>query len=128
VTAVTALLGGSVANMTTLPQQGQRQRWLVSEDPAGLHPVRSGIAVTTASAWTTGLLAGLEALLNGTINDLAIAVDDELPTFSTAPDETATDFTSHQRSGISTPGMRPTKSPNALTGWGVAAPGEPAGY
>jgi hypothetical protein len=60
-------------------------RWLVSEDSAGLFPIRSGTAESEAHAWTVAFAAGRDALLEGRIRYLAIAVDDEIPTFGYSP-------------------------------------------
>ena len=59
--------------------------WLMSEDSAGLFPMRTGVAATEAQAWTEAMHAGAAALLTGTIRHLAIAVDDEIPTFGYSP-------------------------------------------
>lgn len=60
-------------------------RWLVSEDSAGLLPVHTGIAESEANAWTAAFAIGRDALLEGRIQYLAIAVDDEIPTFGYSP-------------------------------------------
>lgn len=57
----------------------------MSEDSAGLFPVRTGAAATAAQAWTEAIRAGAAALLAGTIRHLAIAVDDAIPTFGYSP-------------------------------------------
>jgi hypothetical protein len=57
----------------------------MSEDSAGLFPVRTGAAATVAQAWTEAMHAGAAALLAATIRHLAIAVDDEIPTFGYSP-------------------------------------------
>ena len=67
------------------PGNVDRYRWLVSEDSAGLFPVRSGSAYSEADAWTVAFAAGRDALLEGRIRYLAIAVDDEIPTFGYSP-------------------------------------------
>ena len=60
-------------------------RWLISDDSAGLNPVRVGIAKTCGEAWFAALRTGHTVLLDGTIIDLAISVDDELPTLLYSP-------------------------------------------
>lgn len=60
-------------------------RWLVSEDSAGLFPVRTGIAESEGNAWIAAFAAGRDALLEGRIRYLAIAVEDEIPTFGYSP-------------------------------------------
>ncbi len=73
-------------NMTptvVTPRPGHR--WLMSEDSAGLFPVRTGTAATEAQAWTEAIHAGTAALLAGSIRHLAIAVDDEIPTLGYSP-------------------------------------------
>lgn len=69
-------------NAVTPPR---RHRWLVAEDSAGLFPVRTGATATESQAWTEAMHAGAAALLAGTIRDLTIAVDDEIPTFGYSP-------------------------------------------
>ncbi len=70
----------------TVVTAGPVHRWLMSEDSAGLFPVRTGTAATAAQAWTEAMHAGAVALLDGTVrHHLAIAVDDELPTFGYSP-------------------------------------------
>ena len=64
---------------------GTTLRWLVSEDSAGLFPSHTGTAASEAAAWTAAYTIGREALLNGTIRHLCIAVDDEIPTFGFSP-------------------------------------------
>ncbi|MGI8816113.1 MAG: hypothetical protein ACR2G2_12790 [Pseudonocardia sp.] len=65
------------------PRPGHR--WLMSEDSAGLFPVRTGTTATEAQAWTEAIHAGTAALLAGSIRHLAIAVDDEIPTLGYSP-------------------------------------------
>ena len=60
-------------------------RWLVSEDSAGLFAIHTGIADSEADAWAAAMAAGRDALLEGRIRYLAIAVDDEIPTFGYSP-------------------------------------------
>jgi hypothetical protein len=60
-------------------------RWLVSEDSAGLFPIHTGTAESEAEAWTAAYTAGRDALLDGRIRYLAIAVDDEIPTLGYSP-------------------------------------------
>lgn len=60
-------------------------RWLMSEDSAGLFPVCTGVAASEAQAWTEAMQAGVAAMLAGGIRHLAIAVDDEIPTFGYSP-------------------------------------------
>jgi hypothetical protein len=57
----------------------------VSEDSAGLFPIHTGAARSEAAAWTAAYTAGRDALLNGRIQYLAIAVDDEIPTHGYSP-------------------------------------------
>jgi hypothetical protein len=66
-----------------MPCRGHR--WLISEDSAGLFPVRTGTAATEVQAWTEAIHAAASALLTGTIRHLTIAVDDEIPTFGYSP-------------------------------------------
>jgi hypothetical protein len=58
---------------------------LVSEDSAGLLPIRTGTAESATDAWTAAFETGRTALLDGQIRDLAIAVDDEIPTLGYSP-------------------------------------------
>src|SRR5438067_1271693 len=60
-------------------------RWLVSEDSAGLFPIHIGTAESEAAAWTAAYTAGRDALLDGRIRYLAIAVNDEIPTLGYSP-------------------------------------------
>jgi hypothetical protein len=71
--------------MTQPAAQRGEHRWCISKDTAGLDPVRIGTATTSPKAWAAALRAGHTALLEGTITDLAIAVDDELPTLLYSP-------------------------------------------
>lgn len=64
---------------------GRGYRWLLAEDSAGLFPVRTGTAASEAQAWTEAMQARAAALLAGTVRHLAIAVDDEIPTFGYSP-------------------------------------------
>jgi hypothetical protein len=72
-----------MAETVVTPRRGHR--WLMSEDSAGLFPMRTGAAATEAQAWTEAMHAGAAALLAGTIRHLAIAVDDEIPIFGYSP-------------------------------------------
>ena len=67
----------------------QPHRWAIYRDPAGRDVVRTGTAASVVDAWTAALVAGRAVLLDGTVTDLAIAVDDEIPTvlYSPARDE-----------------------------------------
>src|SRR5581483_5702994 len=79
---------GSLTSMTTPAPSAHRQRghrWLVSEDSAGLLPIRTGTAESATDAWTAAFETGRTALLDGQIRDLAIAVDDEIPTLGYSP-------------------------------------------
>jgi hypothetical protein len=72
--------------MTSLTgDQRGAHRWSISEDSAGLDPLQIGLAATSHRAWVAALRAGHAALLDETITDLAIAVDDELPTLLYSP-------------------------------------------
>jgi hypothetical protein len=73
----------TTTDLTGVTSRGYR--WLMAEDSAGLFPVRTGTAATEAQAWTEAMHAGAAALLAGTVRHLAIAVDDEIPTFGYSP-------------------------------------------
>lgn len=60
-------------------------RWLVSEDSAGVFPIRTGTTESLAAAWTAAFAVGRDALLEGRIRFLAIAVDDEIPALGYSP-------------------------------------------
>lgn len=79
---------GSLMSMTTPAPDAHCQhghRWLVSEDSAGLFPIGTGTAESATDAWTAAFAVGRAALLDGHIRDLAIAVDDEIPTLGYSP-------------------------------------------
>lgn len=69
-----------MTHCTPGPARGDGFRWLVSEDSAGLFPIHTGTAPSTAHAWIAAIDLGRQALLKGHIEQLAIAVDDLIPT------------------------------------------------
>jgi hypothetical protein len=75
------------------------------------HPHLTGAAATHADTWTPALGAGRAALLNGALPDLAVTVDDDLPTVLYWP----------ARDGDGALSPRPS-SRSTQTAAGVAAP------
>ncbi|MGD9525191.1 hypothetical protein [Pseudonocardia sp.] len=60
-------------------------RWAISSDPTGDRVLCEGSATSNAEAWLAALSAGRIALLDGTVTDLAVTVDDWLPTALYSP-------------------------------------------
>ncbi|MGD9991441.1 hypothetical protein [Pseudonocardia sp.] len=67
----------------------QPHRWAIYRDPAGLDVVRTGTAASITDAWIAALAVGRAVLIDGTVTDLAVAVDDAFPSvlYSPARDE-----------------------------------------
>lgn len=60
-------------------------RWTIAAIGAAAGPYRAGTADTRWGAWIAALTAGRTALLTGTLEDLAIAVDEDKPTAFYSP-------------------------------------------
>jgi hypothetical protein len=63
----------------------RNHRWTISAGPAGHRVLHEGSAASHGEAWLAALSAGRAALLDGSAEDIAVTVDDWLPTALYSP-------------------------------------------